>query len=112
VVWARDQTTGDRDAPALDRMAVVMTCNACNVTFSDEAAQKVHYRCDWHRYNLKRKVSFRSFLGVSLRRFLAFRISLGFCSACWNSIAYAIAMGADFPICAEVDIFANLPSGW
>ncbi|GBG62406.1 hypothetical protein CBR_g30359 [Chara braunii] len=35
----------------------VLTCNACNVTFSDEPSQKAHYRCDWHRYNLKRKVA-------------------------------------------------------
>ncbi|KAL3694708.1 hypothetical protein R1sor_008359 [Riccia sorocarpa] len=34
-----------------------LACNACNIEFSDEAVQKAHYRSDWHRYNLKRKVA-------------------------------------------------------
>ncbi|KAL5782913.1 hypothetical protein ACOSP7_007942 [Xanthoceras sorbifolium] len=34
-----------------------MTCNACNQEFDDEAEQKFHYKSDWHRYNLKRKVA-------------------------------------------------------
>ncbi|ONK69590.1 uncharacterized protein A4U43_C05F24570 [Asparagus officinalis] len=35
----------------------VLTCNACNKEFDDDAQQKVHYRSEWHRYNLKRKVA-------------------------------------------------------
>lgn len=35
----------------------VLTCNACNKEFQDEAEQKFHYRSEWHRYNLKRKVA-------------------------------------------------------
>ncbi|KAG9455958.1 hypothetical protein H6P81_000466 [Aristolochia fimbriata] len=35
----------------------ILTCNACNTEFSDEAEQRLHYRSDWHRYNLKRKVA-------------------------------------------------------
>ncbi|KAG0479909.1 hypothetical protein HPP92_010767 [Vanilla planifolia] len=34
-----------------------LTCNACNKEFVDEAEQKAHYRSEWHRYNLKRKVA-------------------------------------------------------
>ncbi|KAM0943319.1 putative transcription factor C2H2 family [Dioscorea sansibarensis] len=34
-----------------------LTCNACNKEFADEAEQKLHYRSEWHRYNLKRKVA-------------------------------------------------------
>ncbi|XP_072953618.1 cytoplasmic 60S subunit biogenesis factor REI1 homolog 2-like [Typha angustifolia] len=34
-----------------------LTCNACNAEFVEEAEQKVHYRSEWHRYNLKRKVA-------------------------------------------------------
>ncbi|KAG6548837.1 hypothetical protein Mapa_009599 [Marchantia paleacea] len=34
-----------------------LACNACNVEFQDESGQKSHYRSDWHRYNLKRKVA-------------------------------------------------------
>ncbi|KAJ0965642.1 hypothetical protein J5N97_026780 [Dioscorea zingiberensis] len=34
-----------------------LTCNACNEEFTDEADQKLHYRSEWHRYNLKRKVA-------------------------------------------------------
>ncbi|ESQ54047.1 hypothetical protein EUTSA_v10025366mg [Eutrema salsugineum] len=34
-----------------------LTCNACNMEFDDEAERKLHYKSDWHRYNLKRKVA-------------------------------------------------------
>jgi hypothetical protein len=33
-----------------------LTCNACNKEFNDDAEQKLHYKSEWHRYNLKRKV--------------------------------------------------------
>lgn len=32
------------------------SCNACNAEFEDETVQKAHYRSEWHRYNLRRKV--------------------------------------------------------
>lgn len=32
-------------------------CNSCNKEFEDDAEQKLHYKSEWHRYNLKRKVS-------------------------------------------------------
>lgn len=35
----------------------VLTCNACNAEFNEEAAQKSHYKSEWHRYNLRRKVA-------------------------------------------------------
>uniref|UniRef100_A0A0D6QUI8 C2H2-type domain-containing protein n=1 Tax=Araucaria cunninghamii TaxID=56994 RepID=A0A0D6QUI8_ARACU len=34
-----------------------LTCNACNAEFDDEAAQRLHYKSEWHRYNLRRKVA-------------------------------------------------------
>jgi pre-60S factor REI1 len=34
-----------------------VTCNACNAGFDDEEQQRLHYRSEWHRYNLKRKVT-------------------------------------------------------
>ncbi|PKA57584.1 hypothetical protein AXF42_Ash018559 [Apostasia shenzhenica] len=34
-----------------------LTCNSCNKEFEDEVEQKLHYRSEWHRYNLKRKVA-------------------------------------------------------
>ncbi|XP_052210759.1 cytoplasmic 60S subunit biogenesis factor REI1 homolog 1 [Diospyros lotus] len=34
-----------------------LSCNACNKEFADESEQKLHYKSDWHRYNLKRKVA-------------------------------------------------------
>ncbi|CAA7015240.1 unnamed protein product [Microthlaspi erraticum] len=34
-----------------------LTCNACNMEFEDEAERNLHYKSDWHRYNLKRKVA-------------------------------------------------------
>ena len=38
-------------------MALTFTCLACNVIFDDAEAQRSHYKTDWHRYNLKRKVA-------------------------------------------------------
>ncbi|KAK7293659.1 hypothetical protein RJT34_16531 [Clitoria ternatea] len=34
-----------------------LTCNACNAEFKDDSEQKLHYKSEWHRYNLKRKVA-------------------------------------------------------
>ncbi|CAI5511962.1 unnamed protein product [Closterium sp. Naga37s-1] len=34
-----------------------MQCNACNAGFDDGPTRNAHYRSDWHRYNLKRKVA-------------------------------------------------------
>ncbi|KAK6915357.1 Zinc finger, double-stranded RNA binding [Dillenia turbinata] len=34
-----------------------LTCNACNREFKDDSEQKLHYKSEWHRYNLKRKVA-------------------------------------------------------
>ncbi|KAK7260796.1 hypothetical protein RIF29_27094 [Crotalaria pallida] len=47
----------------------VLTCNACNKEFTDEAEQKDHYKSEWHRYNLKRKVA--GVPGVTEALFLA-----------------------------------------
>jgi pre-60S factor REI1 len=33
------------------------TCTTCSVAFKDGALQREHYKTDWHRYNLKRKVA-------------------------------------------------------
>lgn len=33
------------------------TCLACQVAFESAEGQRIHYRSDWHRYNLKRKVA-------------------------------------------------------
>eukprot|EP00126_Sphaerothecum_destruens_P013894 Sdes_comp23788_c0_seq1m21946 len=33
------------------------TCLSCMVRFPDGEMQRVHYKTDWHRYNLKRKVA-------------------------------------------------------
>lgn len=46
-----------------------LTCNACNKEFVDVSEQKIHYKSDWHRYNLKRKVA--GVPGVTEALFLA-----------------------------------------
>ncbi|KAL2236853.1 cytoplasmic 60S subunit biogenesis factor REI1 homolog 1 [Sesamum indicum] len=46
-----------------------LTCNACNKEFVDEVEQKLHYKSEWHRYNLKRKVA--GVPGVTETLFLA-----------------------------------------
>lgn len=73
-----------------------LTCNACNKEFDDDAEQKLHYKSEWHRYNLKRKVGFFLillvfsllicvFVNVFYTGFCCFRVqfefiaSLGFC---------------------------------
>ncbi|GJQ87626.1 hypothetical protein Trydic_g17454 [Trypoxylus dichotomus] len=33
------------------------TCISCRVLFKDGETQRLHYKTDWHRYNLKRKVA-------------------------------------------------------
>ncbi|KAI3987860.1 hypothetical protein MKX01_020974 [Papaver californicum] len=48
---------------------VALTCNSCNSEFTDESQQKLHYRSEWHRYNLKRKVA--GVPGVTETLFLA-----------------------------------------
>jgi pre-60S factor REI1 len=35
---------------------VKFTCLNCRVGFPTAVAQRLHYKTDWHRYNLKRKV--------------------------------------------------------
>ncbi|KAJ0770373.1 putative transcription factor C2H2 family [Helianthus annuus] len=46
-----------------------LTCNACNKEFEDENDQKLHYKSEWHRYNLKRKIA--GVPGVTEALFLA-----------------------------------------
>ncbi|XP_073311497.1 cytoplasmic 60S subunit biogenesis factor REI1 homolog 1-like [Primulina huaijiensis] len=46
-----------------------LTCNACNKEFLDDSEQKLHYKSEWHRYNLKRKVA--GVPGVTETLFLA-----------------------------------------
>ncbi|KAI8366318.1 C2H2 type zinc-finger-domain-containing protein [Choanephora cucurbitarum] len=45
------------------------TCLACQVAFKSAEGQRNHYRSDWHRYNLKRKVV--SLPPVTLEQFSA-----------------------------------------
>ncbi|XP_040580503.1 cytoplasmic 60S subunit biogenesis factor ZNF622-like [Lepeophtheirus salmonis] len=37
-------------------MSLQYTCVTCHVAFQDSDNQRNHYKTDWHRYNLKRKV--------------------------------------------------------
>lgn len=34
-----------------------LSCNSCNEDFEDDSDQKLHYKSEWHRYNLKRKIA-------------------------------------------------------
>ena len=43
------------------------TCITCRVAFKDADSQRSHYKTDWHRYNLKRKVA--ELLPVSAENF-------------------------------------------
>uniref|UniRef100_A0A8C5RKT7 Cytoplasmic 60S subunit biogenesis factor ZNF622 n=1 Tax=Laticauda laticaudata TaxID=8630 RepID=A0A8C5RKT7_LATLA len=45
-------------APSLGAPAPASyTCITCRVTIKDADVQRAHYKTDWHRYNLKRKVA-------------------------------------------------------
>lgn len=44
------------DQEILTPSSGLFTCLACQVAFQSAEAQRNHYRSDWHRYNLKRKV--------------------------------------------------------
>ena len=35
----------------------LLTCITCSVGFKEAFDQRDHYKTDWHRYNLKRKVA-------------------------------------------------------
>jgi len=39
-----------------ERSDAMLTCTACRMAFGSPDEQKDHFRMDWHRYNLKRKV--------------------------------------------------------
>lgn len=40
-----------------DSNETVFTCVTCNVAFNNFELQRDHYKADWHRYNLKRKIA-------------------------------------------------------
>jgi hypothetical protein len=41
----------------IGKESAVFTCVTCNVAFVDSELQRDHYKSDWHRYNLKRKIA-------------------------------------------------------
>ncbi|XP_066585271.1 tRNA endonuclease ANKZF1-like isoform X2 [Prorops nasuta] len=34
-----------------------LSCSFCNTSFEDKAQQRLHYKLDWHRYNLKQRLN-------------------------------------------------------
>lgn len=34
-----------------------LSCSFCNTVFEDKAQQRLHYKLDWHRYNLKQRLN-------------------------------------------------------
>ncbi|PRQ27396.1 cytoplasmic 60S subunit biogenesis factor REI1 homolog 1 [Rosa rugosa] len=51
-----------------------LACNACNKELKDDTEQRLHYKSEWHRYNLKRKVA--GVPGVTEALFLARQAAL------------------------------------
>lgn len=33
-----------------------LSCSFCNTVFEDKTQQRLHYKLDWHRYNLKQRL--------------------------------------------------------
>lgn len=46
-----------RGTTNFDAMSGLYTCITCRVGFANLDLQRGHYKTDWHRYNLKRKVA-------------------------------------------------------
>ena len=44
-------------------MGDAKTCSLCSATFSDNFEQRQHFKLDWHRYNLKRKLQNKATVG-------------------------------------------------
>ena len=44
-------------SPLTEGEMSAFTCITCRVAFADADLQRAHYKADWHRYNLKRKVA-------------------------------------------------------
>ncbi|ORZ17978.1 C2H2 type zinc-finger-domain-containing protein [Absidia repens] len=53
---AQALSAGLREAQPLPTNAL-FTCLACQIAFPTSERQRSHYRTDWHKYNLKRKVA-------------------------------------------------------
>lgn len=34
-----------------------LSCSFCNTVFEDQTQQRLHYKLDWHRYNLKQRLN-------------------------------------------------------
>ncbi|KAJ2738896.1 pre-60S factor rei1, partial [Coemansia sp. BCRC 34301] len=49
--------TSSGSVPTNAQNTPLFTCMACQVAFYSAEQQRTHYRSDWHRYNLKRKVA-------------------------------------------------------
>ncbi|KAJ2857590.1 pre-60S factor rei1 [Coemansia erecta] len=53
-----ESNTGNQGSlPTNAQNSPLFTCMACQVAFYSADQQRTHYRTDWHRYNLKRKVA-------------------------------------------------------
>ncbi|KAJ1960060.1 pre-60S factor rei1 [Dipsacomyces acuminosporus] len=52
-----DSTGQGGSVPTNAHNTPLYTCMACQVAFYSADQQRTHYRTDWHRYNLKRKVA-------------------------------------------------------
>ena len=66
-----------------------LTCNACNKEFDDDAEQKLHYKSEWHRYNLKRKVGFFLVLLVFSLLICVF-VNVLYTGFCWFRVYFEI----------------------
>ena len=93
--WSLDCCLG---SPLISWLAMATyTCNTCRALLDDAEAQRAHYKTDWHRYNLRRKVAGMAPVGaegfqerVRAQRALAEPESKGaatYCSVCSKKFA-------------------------
>jgi hypothetical protein len=53
---SKQQQQEDRAAAAAVPGASGLSCLSCGATFEDAAAQRAHFKTDWHRLNQQRKI--------------------------------------------------------
>ena len=56
-LWSSSQFSCSPSGVTANMASLGYTCITCRVAFTDADLQRAHYKTDWHRYNLKRKVA-------------------------------------------------------
>lgn len=53
-------TTFDEEALSALKVSTSQVCSLCSVQFGNLSEQRQHFKLDWHRYNIRRKLQSKS----------------------------------------------------